>query len=220
MLIKIAGRVRGLFAGNYPENREDEQFHLNSRGDQLVAQALPERTEIVRLGGSWQTMLSSGVAPLTGIPTTTAALVLWNGESAGGKSYVIDSVFCTEGVVDATQSNMTSLFVMVGRPPIATPNDSALAIRSMSGLQNYAGRARTVVGGTVVNDSWFPAGTSAPAAAAAAGSAWKTLDWPLNGLYIIPPGGSFNMHIVKAAATAAQGFIGVRWHEVQLILKS
>jgi hypothetical protein len=42
MLIKIAGRVRGLFAGNYPENREDEQFHLNSRGDQLVAQALPE----------------------------------------------------------------------------------------------------------------------------------------------------------------------------------
>lgn len=220
MLIKIAGRVRGLFAGNYPENREDEQFHLNSRGDQLVAQALPERTEIVRLGDSWQTMLAAGVAPLTAIPTTTAALVLWNGEAANGKSYVIDTVFCTEGVVDVTQSNMTSLFVMLGRPPVTTPTDVALAIRSLSGKNAYSGRARTVVGGTVVNDSWFPAGTSAPAAAAAAGSAWKTLDWPINGLYIIPPGGSFNLHAVKAAATAAQCFIGVRWHEVQLILKS
>lgn len=220
MLIKIAGRVRGLFAGNYPENREDEQFHLNNRGDQLVAQGLPERTEIVRLGDSWQTMLASGVAPLTAVPTTTAALVLWNGEGANGKSYVIDSVFNTEGVVDATQSNMASLMVMVGRPPVATPTDAALAIRSLSGRNAYSGRARTVVGGTVINDGWFPAGTSAPSAAAAAGSAWKTLDWNLNGLYIIPPGGSFNLHAVKVAATAAQCFIGVRWHEVQLILKS
>lgn len=220
MLIKIAGRVRGLFAGNYPENREDEQFHLNSRGDQLVAQTLPERTEIVRLGDSWQVMLASGVAPLTAIPTTTAGLTLWNGEAANGKSYIIDAVFCTEGVVDATQSNMTSLFVMLQRPPVTAPTDAALAIRSLSGRQAYAGRARTVAGGTVVNDGWFPAGTSAPAAAAAAGSAWKTLDWPLNGLYIIPPGGSFNIHAAKAAATAAQCFIGVRWHEAQLIVKS
>jgi hypothetical protein len=41
MLNKIVGRVRGLFAGNYPENREDEQFHLNNRGDQIIAQGCP-----------------------------------------------------------------------------------------------------------------------------------------------------------------------------------
>jgi len=220
MLIKIAGRVRGLFAGNYPENREDEQVHVNSRGDQIVSQGLPELTEIVRMGDTWQTILSSGVAPLTGIPTTTAALVLWNGEGANGKSYVIDSVFNVEGVVDATQSNMTSLFAMLGRPPVTTPVDAGLAIRSLSGRQAYSGRARTVVGGTVVNDGWFPVGTSAPVAAAAAGSAWKALDWPLKGLYIVPPGGSFNLHAAKVAATASQCFIGVRWHEVQLIVKS
>lgn len=220
MLMKIAGRVRGLFAGNYPENREDEQFHLNSRGDQIIAQGLPELTEIVRLGESWQVILSTGVAPLTGVPTTTAALVLWNGEPAGGKSYVIDSAGCVDNAVDATQSNMSTLFVMVGKPPVAAPTDAALVIRSLSG-RTYGGRARTVVNpATVVNDGWFPAGTSAPAAAAAAGSGWKALDWALKGMYIIPPGGSFNVHNVKVAATATQGLMFIRWHEVQLIVKS
>jgi hypothetical protein len=219
MLMKIAGRVRGLFAGNYPENREDEQFHLNTRGDQLVAQALPEQTEIVRLGESWQVILSSGVAPLTALPTTTAGLTLWNGEPAGGKSYVMDSVAVYEGVVDATQSNMSTVFVMLGKPPVTPPSDAALVIRSLSG-RTYGGRARTVAGGTVVNDGWFPCGTSAPAAAAAAGSAWKVIDWPLRGMYVVPPGGSFNAHVAKVAATAAQCFICMRWHEVQLIVRS
>lgn len=209
MLTKIAGRVRGLFAGNYPENREDEQFHLNSRGDMIVAQGLPERTELVRLGDSWQTMLASGVAPLTGLPTTTAGLTVWNGEGASGKSYVIDSVFCYEGVVDVTQSNMTTLFVMLGKPAVAAPVDLGLVIRSLSG-RTYGGRARTVAGGTVVNDGWFPAGNSAPPAPAAAGSAWKCTDVPLNGMYIVPPGGSFNIHAAKVAATAAQCFLGIR----------
>lgn len=220
MLIKIAGRVRGLFAGNYPENREDEQFHVNSRGDQLIAQGLPELTEIVRLGESWQVSNSAGFAPGTSLPTTSAALTLWNGESAGGKSYVMDSISLTEIVVDATQSNMSTVVVMVGKPPVAAPTDAALAIRSLSG-RTYGGRARTVVlTSTVVNDGWFPCGTSAPAAAAVAGSAWKQMDWPLRGMYIIPPGGSFNAHALKVAATAAQCLLTFRWHEVQLIVKS
>lgn len=220
MLIKIAGRVRGLFAGNYPENREDEQFHCNSRGDQLVAQALPELTEIVRMGESWQVSNATAFAAATAIPTTTAALVLWNGESAGGKSYVIDSIALTEIVVDVTQSNMSTVFVMVGKTPVAAPTDAALVVRSLSG-RTYGGRARTVVlSATVVNDGWFPCGTSAPAAAAAAGSAWKQMDWPLRGMYVIPPGGSFNAHVAKVAATASQCLLTIRWHEVQLIVKS
>lgn len=219
MLTKIAGRVRGLFAGNYPENREDEQFHVNSRGDQIIAQGLPELTEIVRLGDSWQVQLATGVAPLTALPTTTAGLTLWNGEPADGKSYIIDSITCYEGVVDATQSNMTTLFVMNNKTPVTAPVDAALVIRSLSG-RLYGGRARTVAGGTVVNDGWFPCGSSAPAAAAAAGSAWKSTDIPLRGLYIVPPGGAFNVHAAKAAATAAQCFFAIRWHEVKLIIKS
>lgn len=219
MLIKIAGRVRGLFAGNYPENREDEQFHLNTRGDQLVAQGLPELTEIVRLGDSWQVMTATAIAALTAQPTTTGALNLWNGEPAGGKSYVIDSVGSVEVVVDATQSNCTAMFVMNNKTPVAAPTDAALAIRSLSG-RTYGGRARTTVNATVTNDGWFPTGNSAAPAPAAAGSAWKQFDWPLKGLYIVPPGGQFCVHAAKVAATASQMQFVIRWHEVQIIVKS
>lgn len=220
MLVKIAGRVRGLFAGNYPENREDEQAHLNSRGDLLVSQSLPERTEIVRMGDSWSVMTSAAFAPLIALPTTVSALQLWNGEQSNGKSYVIDRVQCSEIVADATQSNSTALFACLLRPPVATPTDAALTIRSLSGRNAYSGRARTVVGGTIANDGWFPIGTSAPTAAAPAGSAWKVTDVALNGIYMIPPGASFNLHAVKAAATAGQCLLSVIWHEVQMIVKS
>jgi hypothetical protein len=97
MISKIAGRVRGLFAGNYPENREDEQFHLNPRGDQCVAQGLPELTELTRMGWSWQVKNSTGLNSGTGLPTTTSGLTIWNGESDTGKCYAIDSVACLGG---------------------------------------------------------------------------------------------------------------------------
>lgn len=220
MLIKIAGRVRGLFAGNYPENREDEQIHLNSRGDLLVSQSMPSSAEIVRMGDSWQVSTSSATAPATALPTTTGALNLWNGENSNGKSYVIDSVQAYEIVVDATQSNCTTIFAMLVRPPVAAPTDAALTFRSLSGRNAYSGRARTTVNASVTNDGWFAIGTSAPVAAAVAGSAWKCIDIPLNGVYIVPPGGQFCVQAAKVAATAGQMQFSIRWHEVQMIVKS
>jgi hypothetical protein len=220
MIFKVAGRVRGLFAGNYPENREDEQFHINSRGDQLVAQALPPMTELVRLGESWQVSTSTAIAALTALPTTNCGLAIWNGEPADGKSYIIDSVAATEIVVDATQSNCTALFVMNNKTPVTAITDAGLVIRSMTG-RTYGGKARTLLTGTsITNDGWFPAGNSVAPAPAVAGSAWKQTDVQLNGLYIVPPGGQFNLHASKVAGTASQMIFTIRWHEVKLIVKS
>lgn len=221
MLVKIAGRVRGLFAGNYPENREDEQFHLNPRGDMLVAQSLPERTEIVRMGETWQVATATALAALTAWPTTVAGLGIWNGEPNGGKSYVIDSVAAVEIVVDATQSDCTALFVLNNKTPVATPSSpGSLTIRSMSG-RTYGGRCITALtANNVTNDGWFPAGNSAPIAPAVAGSGWKVTDVNLNGLYIVPPSGMFSVQAAKVAGAASQMQFIIRWHEVQLIVKS
>jgi hypothetical protein len=221
MLMKIVGRVRGLFAGNYPENREEEQFHLNSRGDQIVVQGLPELTELVRLGDSWQVANATGQAALTALPTTVAGLTLWNGEPATGKSYAIDSFGSWEAVVDATQTDVTAIFACNNKTPVTAPTDAALAIRSLSG-KSYGGKARTVAGGTIVNDGWFAHGTpGAQMAAAAAGANWKVNEIICRGLYLVPPGGAFNVQAAKAAAAAAaQQFFFVRWHEVQVIYRS
>lgn len=220
MVSKIAGRVRGLFAGNYPENREDEQFHLNNRGDQLIVQGLPELTEIVRLGDTWQVKTTTGLASLTGLPTTVGGLSLWNGEPTIGKCYIIDSVAVDQRIVDATQSDIKALYCMMNKYPTAIPTDAALAIASMIG-KTYGGRARTLAGGTVVNDGWFPCGNSVMGAVSAvAGASWKVIDQPIRGLYIIPPGGMFSINSVQVGPAAANDFFTIRWHEAQIIWKS
>lgn len=224
MLIKIAGRIRGLFAGNYPENREDEQLHLNPRGDQIIAQGLPELTELVRLGGSWQLNSTTGQAALTALPTTTAGLTLTNNEPATGKCYAIDSFGSAEEVIDATQTDVTGLFAMINKRTSAVPSagNAETTFISLMGRPNYDGAATCKRGATVVNDGWTPHGTpGAQMAAAAAGANWKVNEAAVRGLYLVPPGGSFSVQAVKAAAAAAaQQFFFVRWHEVQLIWKS
>lgn len=219
MLIKIAGRVRGLFAGNYPENREDEQAHIGNRGELLIAQGMPELTEVVRLGDSWQVKTTTGLTALTALPTTTTGLGLWNGEPANGKCYVIDSVAIDVRVLDATQADTLSVFVMMNKTPVAAPTDAALAIASLIG-KSYGGKARTITNAAVTNDGWFPCGNTPVVGSSAAGSVWKVHDIYLRGFYIIPPQGMFNIHAAAVTGGAAGTFFTIRWHEVMLIFRS
>lgn len=219
MLVKFAARVRGMFAGNYAENKEDEQIIINNRGDQCVAQGLPELTELVRLGDSWG-ILSAVTAALTAFPGVTAGHSLWNGEPANGKCYAIDSIGCVEVVTDATQQNSLALFAMnsvVGS--VTAPTDAALTKSSMVG-KNYGGRARSLAGGTVVDNGWQPHGPSAPGATAFAGGVWRVTEALVRGLYLVQPGGQFNIACAKTVATASQIRYFIRWHEVQLIFKT
>ncbi len=224
MLIKIAGRVRGLFTGNYPENREDEESHINSRGDNLLIQGLPEKTELVRHGDSWQVRNTTAVAARTALPTTNPGLGIYNGEPTGGKSYIIDSVACTEIVVDATQSDCTALMVCMNKLPLAViplANYDVLVPKSLSGGGAYPGKAIfQLIARTCVNDGWYACGDSVPVATAVAGSGWKQTDVDVRGMYIVPPGGQFNVNAVKVAAAASQCSYTIRWHEVLILYKT
>lgn len=155
MLIKIAARVRGLFAGNYPENREDEQLHVNNRGDQLVVQGMAELTELVRLGDSWQIASTTGQAALAALPTTTSGLSIKNNESAIGKCYAIDSFGSWEAVVDATQTDVTALFAMLNARNDASPSGGTaeIGVKSLSGRVPAQSSVSALRGATVVNNS-------------------------------------------------------------------
>lgn len=219
-MFKLAHRVRGLFVGSYPENREDEQAHVDNRGDVLVSQGLPELVEVVRLGDTWQTVTATGTTALTALPTTTPGLCLWNGEPTGimGKCYVIDSVAVDVRILDGAQASTLSLYAMLNKPPVTAPTDLALAIRSGMG-KTYGGRARTFVT-AVTNDSWFPCGNSVQVGPTAAGAVWKVHEVPIKGLYIVPPSGAFSVQAVQVAGGASGCFFTIRWHEVLLIWKS
>lgn len=218
------GMVRGDSAPNWPEGREDARVMLNNRGDQIIAQGLPEMTELVRLGNSWQIASTTGQAALTALPTTVSGLTLTNNEPANGKCYVIDSFGSWEAVVDATQTDVTAIFAMLNALNDAAPSGGTAetAFKSFSARQPNQTRASALRGATVVNNGWFPHSTEgAQMAAAAAGANWKVNECRCKGLYLVPPGGDFSVQAVKAAAAAAaQQFFFVRFHEVQLIWRT
>lgn len=226
MLTKVTARIRGYFSGNYPENRENEQLIINSRGDLSVVQGLPELAEVNRLGYSWQVANTTGVAAATALPTTTGGLSLYNGEPGGGRSYVIDSFGSWEGVIDATQADTSAIFACNNVGTVAAPTGGtaltpSTAAKSLSGRKAYGGRALMMTLATnVSSDGWFPHGAEGVSQlAAAAGAIWKVNEVKIRGGYIVQPGGMFNIAVVKVAAAALQQFYFIRWHEVQLIVQ-
>jgi hypothetical protein len=46
------------------------------------------------------------------------------------------------------------------------------------------------------------------------------IDVPLNGLYIVRPGGAFSVSSVQVTGGALGQFYCIRWHEVQLPYRS
>lgn len=215
--------VRGRSDFNYGED-EDAQPNINNRGDQIVVNGLPELTELVRMGVSWQVALATGLAALTALPTTVAGLSLWNGETGSSgmpaRQYAIDSFGSWEAVADATQPNVTAIFACNNVSPVTAPTATALSVRGMSG-NGYGGKARPVSALTITNDGWFAHATESNtvnALTGAGGLQWRVNEVKCRGLYLVKPGGCFNVQAVKAvAAAAAQQFFFIRWHEVMMI---
>jgi hypothetical protein len=217
--VSVFARVRGALRDIYGTG---EQQPVAADGAELITVlGMPELTEIVRQGNSWQAQFTTGVAALTAIPTTTSLMSINNAETGGGKSYVIDSFGTYEGVADATQTDVTMLMAMNNKKGSAQASAGTLftTSQSLSGKGAYGGAAIFRSAATVVNDGWYPHQTLGAMAAAAAGANFKVNEVFVRGLYIVPPGGSFSFAAVKAAAAAAlQQFPFIRWHEVQLTL--
>lgn len=213
-LPKIIGRVRGPDAGAYAEGRDTEQYQLNSIGDHLIAEGLPSKAEIVRLGDSWQ-VLGAASTGLAALPTTAGLLTLWNGEPGNGKFYAINSVTCTKVIIDVTTNDLFTVWAQGIRPPMAAPTDAALTIRSLNGKYSYGGRARTVAASTTLANRWEPITSPIQSRAEAiAGSAWQQVDIDLLGRHIVPPGGAFTLTASETTATASAFRFCIRWHEI------
>lgn len=183
---------------------------VNPRGDLSVVQGLPPNAELVRMRSSYVAIAVTAVAPVVALPTTTAQLTLWNGENDGGKIYVIDSVIYYTTVSAAAATNVGLLCCMnVGKKTAPT---GAITPKGLAG-HAYRGSGLVAVGATITDDSWHPLGDSVIGAASQIGT---TVEVPVDGLYIIPPGHMFSLAGVANTVTTITGRCGIRWHEVQL----
>lgn len=207
------GNVRSLVVPSNTNEASPGLVGVDPRGALYVSQDLPERAELARLGGT-VIMRTDSVACVTAVPTTTAAHTLWNGESAGGKSYVIDRItwIC---LTSAAAASSFALVAVVNKTSTATAPATAdtQAQTVYTTGKGYGGKAKTSHTVTVVDDVWFSLGqTFNTPLTATIGS---TLDAQINGAIVLAPGYVMGVSVV-AVNTTAKGTLHFWFHEVQI----
>lgn len=199
---------------------QDIRLLANNRGDALMAQSLPPKAELVRMGNTWECRIATGSAftYVNAWPTTRGELVLYNGEATGGKSYVIDSAWLYNISSMAAAQHQT-LIAQVVPTATAPTNDTAQLISSMSSkTATYSGNALRAVANTAMGQTtnlWSVIATSQ--ASAMTTNLGAALYAELYGKFIIKPGAGFALAGIAGTA-AGTAIIGVCWHEVQLAL--
>ncbi len=190
---------------------QKKSLSATNEGDLYVAQNLPPYTLMTMNDRGWSVMTTSAVAALIVRPSTTALGTLWNGESDGGKSYVIDRIF-TQQLVSAAAASRWGIWACVHPIGMAAVTADITAIKSSSGKTNYGGAARFDVGATVVDDGWFPWGNGFDVEAT--GTLGGNQSAPMiGGRLVIPPSAGLSIHVV--ASSVNEDFcVGASWYEV------
>lgn len=205
--VEMRGKIRG--------GASDDQHILldsNESHELLVSIGLPPYTEMTRLGNGWSMQTATLFAPLVAIPTTVAALEIYNNMAAA--SLIVEDLFAAQ-VLATAAAQTYAIFACVSTKK-DKPANTALDIFSSNGRPKLsttaASRIIAGVGTTVVANGWRPWGNpqSWGTATATPGNAWSA---DVHGRLIVPPGCALLLHIMGALATASTFQVGASWYE-------
>jgi hypothetical protein len=211
----LRGRVRHGSAPYYSEG-DERAPQINPRGELLLAQGLPERSELVRLGRSWgaQIPTASAFTFVNAWPTTRAELVLWNGEAADGAWYIIDRVW-QANITSQAAAQPFSLLAQIAPAAlsIAAPTDNAAVLRqSLCGkVKTYSGLGRLML----ANTAFALANLGNAAVSPMTTNLGNSHEALVYGKYLVPPGAAFCLAGLAGTA-AGTAIIGVEWHEYKV----
>lgn len=183
----------------------------NEYDEQLVAQGLPDYTEVTRLGRH-RNCITGAVAPLVAIPTTVTALEIWN-NIASDTDVIITDVFYFHLLGTAALHN-PGLWAMVTTPK-AVPTLTALTIFNQNGgapeTPTVGSKVVTGQGTTIVANGWRPIGNPTPVISTALPG--EAASFEVAGRWVVPPGSSFCLQMTDALATASSMQLGASWVE-------
>jgi hypothetical protein len=215
--VAVKGQVRA--AGSTSNLTEDQLDFLvtNNRRDLLIAQSLPARAELVRMGNSWSTRWLTDVAAVLTLPTTAAQHVMHNGEAAGGKAYIIESIAYDVAVAPTDVDGGFGLLFQLSHGAVATVAAAqAVLVNSLSGKGAYGGLAAFDDANTIVDSGWAALPLRAGQGFGVQYTAHTFFYSDFEpGLIIIPPGGTLAL-CAFAIDTTLTGRPSVIWHEVQM----
>lgn len=223
MLAQYALPPRITTVQNYSETGAPGQLGaVNNRGDMLIAQALPPRGETVRMGNSYGAQIPTGSAFtfVNAWPTTRAELVLYNGEAAAGKWYLINRIWMANITSQAAAQPFSILGQIVpNTPALVAPTDNAAILMQCLSGNRVVGRAASLAKLALANtaftvtNQWFILGSAAVSPMTT--NLGNSVEVHVDGGIQVPPGGVFG--IAGLAGTAAGTAIaGIEWDEVIL----
>lgn len=184
--------VKGTILGT----SQELEMAVDPLGRHIFAPGEMAYTELSRQGAGYQTMATAAIAALVIRPSTAAAFELWNGNTTGGPSLVIDRLFSHELVTSTTGlGGGAGIWAMVTTPK-AAPSTASLAIVGNSG-KAYPGLAIPAVGTTVVANGWFPWGNAVKKESAGAVVPGGQLVADVMGRIVVPPQCSLCIHVVS-----------------------
>lgn len=188
-------KVIGSFRGGPSDTTRQAGF--NGLGDLFVGGgAVPRYTEMARRGNGYATMATGAVAALVVRPGTTAALEIQNLTS--GKVMIIDRLF-SHWLVQSTTAlgSGAGIYAMVTRPVQTAITDAALAVSSLSGKAALGKAVATAASTTVVDNGWFPYGTSVKHESAGAVVPGGILEALVEGRLLVPYMASLCIHVIS-----------------------
>lgn len=190
----------------------DEQIFAlqgNELKDLLIAQTLPPGTEETRQGKRWSMMSVAAIAGLVVRPSTVAALEIYNGYAAGGKSLIIDRVFYFN-LVSTNVIEAFSGWAMVTLAKAAPTAEATALVKGANGGA-YGGSVIGDFSTTVVDNGWYP-WTNAYVKGAGGVVPMGAVIGEVAGRIIVPPGSSLCLHVVSSLV--GQTFtMGAEWIE-------
>ena len=213
--MEMAVVVKGTRSGGTLE--EELRTDASAAGSLLVANGHAPYSVLAatRSVFSGNTFAGTAKAPVAAPPTTSPEWMLWNGEAAGGKSYVMLEASC----VSISGTLGLGLAIMGGVGTIAeTVNPTAYASSVIAGTAGSVGtsNARIVNNPTILSTpAYHTLATRDQVSAVSVGSG---LTADLAGKYIVPPGFGFAFEVVAPAGTNALFAVSFVWAQLQLTL--
>lgn len=200
-----------------------------------VATGTDQELQITRLGSLRQTLLelggfetgraarsfcggtsavAGGVVPVVDLPTTTAPMVLFNSNAAGGKLYHVKqiSIFYASGTAGADGAAVFGAVTPSVLATALTANGSNLATQATRGYgtcSGFLGAAKTVPSGM----AWSVITPSTPIGAATVTGLAQTFNIAHLG-FIVPPLYAFGFGALGDTGTTAKYGFSIFWDEL------
>ena len=182
------------------------------RGDLHISDYLPKYATLTSLGRGMIAGCTTAVATLQVIPTTTSLLTLFNGEAAGGKSYIIERFFASVWASGSQAPGGVGIWACIHHSG-QTMGTADLTIDTLDG-DPYGGMGIADVGATVHNDVWYPWTNNANFKEGDLDNGGN-IGYDVEGRIVIKPTYAISLHCVSPDADITVK-VGLSWFEVQI----